>query len=114
MAPHMRVPKRRSEVIVRACRLVCPAGKSHKAAISPAFSPLVNTNVLLESLDDLNENPATSNEVHPLWQMPHNAGEPCAWSASYVRGLQGGCEVCRAVYGAVAVMDIVALVCWSL
>jgi hypothetical protein len=35
---------------------VSPAGKSHKAALSPAFSPLVNTNFLLESLDDPVEN----------------------------------------------------------
>jgi hypothetical protein len=33
-----------------------PARKSYIAALSLAFSSLVNTNVLLESLDDLNEN----------------------------------------------------------
>jgi hypothetical protein len=32
------------------------AGNSYRAALSLAFSPLVNTNILLESLDDPNEN----------------------------------------------------------
>jgi hypothetical protein len=50
------VLERWSLVAVRACRLVSPAGKSHRAALSPAFSPLVNTNFLLESLDDPDEN----------------------------------------------------------
>ena len=76
--------EQRSEEVVRAYRLVCPAGMSHIVALSPDFSPLVNTNILLESLDDLNENPATGDEVHPLRQMPHNTGEPCARSVSCV------------------------------
>jgi hypothetical protein len=50
------VLERWSLVAVRACRLVSPAGKSQRAALSPAFLPLVNTNFLLESMDDPNEN----------------------------------------------------------
>ena len=61
---------------------MCPAGKSLGAAISHAFSPLVNTNVLHESMDDLNENPATSNEVHLL------SSQCCG-----PRAVSGVCEV---------------------
>ena len=62
------------------------------AALSPVFSPLVNTNILPESQDDLDENLATSNDVHPLRQMPHNVvvRELCRGFARWVRGLADG------------------------
>ena len=61
----MGVLERWSLIAVRGCRLVSPAGKSYKAALSPSFSPLVDTNVLLDSLDDM----SICDEVHPLRQM---------------------------------------------
>ena len=69
----MGVLERWSVVAVRACRLVSPAGKSYRAALSPSFSTLVDTNVWLDSLDDL----SICDEVYPLRQMPHRAGHLC-------------------------------------
>ena len=51
----MGVPERGREGCVRHCRGVFPTGKSHSCAPRSVFSPLVNTNVLARSGDEVDD-----------------------------------------------------------
>lgn len=54
-APHRGVRERRGGEAVRGCRLAFPAGNARKTALGTALPPVADTNVMTESLDDLDD-----------------------------------------------------------
>ena len=55
LAPHRGVTKRSGGEVVKGCRLAFPTGNVRKTALGTALPPVVDTNVLTESLDDLDD-----------------------------------------------------------